>query len=214
MADVNDMFNEVTKEQSFYRKDMDKVEDTRNKYSPYAKGEYYGHITEVDSKILDVKGGQYKARLFTYTVTVAPENSQNEFFYEDIGGKMVKTGGEVYVGKTFKGKLWRFLEPSKDDTFESNTSGNKGYLRFCETIGVECPTEVRTIDGSEIEVQILPTLAPEAMLGQPIIAFVDKGREFTNKKGERTFFWDCKFCKKWEGGNVKDISSDGGGIPF
>ena len=214
MATVNDMFNEVTKEQSFYRKDMDKVEDTRNKYSPYAKGEYYGHITEVDSKILDVKGGQYKARLFTYTVTVAPENSQNEFFYEDIGGKLVKTGGEVYVGKKFKGKLWRFLEPSKDDTFESNTSGNKGYLRFCETIGVECPTELRTIDGSEIEVQILPTLAPEAMLGQPIIAFVDKGREFTNKKGERTFFWDCKFCKKWEGGNVKDISSDGGGIPF
>tara|TARA_R110002167_G_scaffold67270_2_gene190062 strand:+ start:321 stop:965 length:645 start_codon:yes stop_codon:yes gene_type:complete len=214
MADVNDMFNEVTKEQSFYRKDMDKVEDTRNKYSPYAKGEYYGHITEVDSKILDVKGGQYKARLFTYTVTVAPENSQNEFLYEDIGGKLVKTGGEVYVGKKFKGKLWRFLEPSKDDTFESNTSGNKGYLRFCETIGVECPTELRTIDGSEIEVQILPTLAPEAMLGQPIIAFVDKGREFTNKKGERTFFWDCKFCKKWEGGNVKDISSDGGGIPF
>ena len=197
MADVNDMFNEVTKEQSFYRKDMDKVEDTRNKYSPYAKGEYYGHITEVDSKVSSLEGSK---------------NLHN--FYEDIGGKMVKTGGEVYVGKTFKGKLWRFLEPSKDDTFESNTSGNKGYLRFCETIGVECPTEVRTIDGSEIEVQILPTLAPEAMLGQPIIAFVDKGREFTNKKGERTFFWDCKFCKKWEGGNVKDISSDGGGIPF
>jgi uncharacterized Fe-S cluster-containing radical SAM superfamily protein len=68
MADVNDMFNEVTKEQSFY------VKGEKKKFTPFTKGEYYGHITEVDSKILDVKGGQYKARLYTYTVTVAPEN--------------------------------------------------------------------------------------------------------------------------------------------
>ena len=52
------------------------------------------------------------------------------------------------------------------------------------------------------------------MLGQPVTAFVDKGREFTNKNGNKTFFWDCKFCKKWEGGNMKDVSSSGSGIPF
>lgn len=212
MATVNDMFDSVTKEQSFYREDA--KSNKSSKFTPFTKGEYFGHITEVDSKILDVKGGQYKARLFTYTVTVADENATNEFFYEDISGKMIKTDGKPYIGKTFKGKLWRFLEPSKEDTFESNTSGNKGYLRFCETIGVECPTEVRTIDGSEIEVQILPALSPEAMLGQPVTAFVDKGREFINKKGNKTFFWDCKFCKKWEGGNMKDVSSSGSGIPF
>ena len=208
MAEVNDMFNEITKEQSFYAKGKKK------EFTPYAKGEYYAHITEVDSKVLDVKGGQYKARLYTYTVVVADENKEKDFHYEGIDGKMVETDGKPYVGKTFKGKLWRFLEPAKDDTFESNTSGNKGYLKFCETIGVECPTETRTINGEDVEVQILPTLSPENMLGQPVIAFVDKGREFTNKRGERTFFWDCKFCKKWEGGVKKEISNDGSGLPF
>ena len=208
MANVNDMFNEVTKEQSFYQKGAKKT------FTPFTKGEYFGHITEVDSKILDVKGGQYKARLYTFTVTVDNENAKQTFHYEGIDGKMVETDGKPYVGKTFKGKLWRFLEPAKDDTFESNTSGNKGYLKFCETIGVECPTETRTINGEDVEVQILPTLSPENMLGQPVIAFVDKGREFTNKRGERTFFWDCKFCKKWEGGVKKEISNDGSGMPF
>ena len=61
MAEVNDMFNEITKEQSFYTKGR------KTKFVPFAKGDYWGHITEVDSKVLDVKGGQYKARLYTYT---------------------------------------------------------------------------------------------------------------------------------------------------
>ena len=52
MANVNDMFNEVTKEQSFYTKAKKK------EFTPYAKGEYFGHIVEVDSKVLDVKDGQ------------------------------------------------------------------------------------------------------------------------------------------------------------
>ena len=210
MADVNDMFNEVTKEQSFYIKS----DKTKKKFTPFTQGEYYGHITEVDSKILDVKGGQYKARLYTYTVKVAPQNKRANFIYKDINGDMVKTDGSPYVGKTFKGKLWRFLEPSKEDTFESNVSGNKGYLRFCQTIGVECPTETRTIDGNDIEVQVLPTLSPDNMIGQPVIAFVDKGREFINKRGEKTFFWDCKFCKKWEDGKKIDISDGNSDIPF
>ena len=186
MASVNDMFNEVTKEQSFYKK------GEKKSFTPFTKGEYYGHIT----------------------VTVAPENSKAMFQYEGINGDMETTDGRPYVGKTFKGKLWRFLEPAKDDTFESNNSGNKGYLRFCQTIGVECPTETRTIDGEDVEVQILPTLTPDNMLGQPVIAFVDKGREFTNKRGEKTFFWDCKFCKKWDDGKKKEISQDGSGLPF
>ena len=93
MATVNDMFNEVTKEQSFYVK----VADKKKSFTPFAQGEYFGHITEVDSRVLDVKGGQYKARLFTYTVTVAPENKENEFLYEDISGKMVKTENYLFL---------------------------------------------------------------------------------------------------------------------
>jgi hypothetical protein len=208
MADVNDMFNEVTKEQSFYTKTKKK------EFTPYGKGEYYGHITDVDSKVLDVKGGQYKARLYTYTVQVDAKNSEKEFYYEGIDGKPTKTSGSVYVGGKFRGKLWRFLEPSKDDTFESNANGNTGYLKFCETIGVDCPTETRTIDGEDVEVQLLPNLTSDLMLGKPVIAFVDKGRPFKNKQGVETFFWDCKFCKKWQGGTKKDINTGDGDIPF
>ena len=208
MADVNDMFNEVTKEQSFYTKSKKK------QFTPYGKGEYFGHIIDVDSKILDVKSGQYKARLYTYTVEVAAENKSKSFQYEGIDGKFVDTKGDVYVGGKFKGKLWRFLEPSKDDDFESNANGNTGYLKFCETIGVECPTETRTIDGEDVEVQLLPNLTSDVMLGQPIVAFVDKGRPFTNKEGREVFFWDCKFCKKWSGGKKKDIKTGSGDLPF
>ena len=208
MANVNDMFNEVTKEQSFYTKAK------KREFTPYGKGEYYGHITDVDSKILDVKSGQYKARLYTYTVEIASKNKDKEFQYEGIDGKPVTTKGDVYIGGKFRGKLWRFLEPGKGDEFESNATGNAAYLKFCETIGVDCPTETKTIDGTDVEVQLLPNLTPDAMLGRPIIAFVDKGRPFINKKGEETFFWDCKFCKKWEGGKTKDIKTKGSELPF
>ena len=128
---------------------------------------------------------------------------------------MLTTKGHVYIGKKFKGKLWRFLEPSKDDTFESNPTGNAGYLRFCETIGVECPTETKTIDGEDVEVQLLPELSADMMLGQPVCAFVDKGRPFKNKEGETKVYWDVKFCKKWVGGTKKEISAKSGSeLPF
>ena len=209
MAEVNDMFNEITKEQSFYTKGR------KSSFVPFAKGDYWGHITEVDSKVIDVKGGQYKARLYTYTFLASTDNKDLDFQYEDIDGKMLTTKGHVYIGKKFKGKLWRFLEPSKDDTFESNPTGNAGYLRFCETIGVECPTETKTIDGEDVEVQLLPELSADMMLGQPVCAFVDKGRPFKNKEGETKVYWDVKFCKKWIGGTKKEISAKSGSdLPF
>ena len=209
MAEVNDMFNEITKEQSFYTKGR------KSSFVPFAKGDYWGHITEVDSKVLDVKGGQYKARLYTYTFVASTDNKDLDFQYEDIDGKMLTTKGHVYIGKKFKGKLWRFLEPSKDDTFESNPTGNAGYLRFCETIGVECPTETKTIDGEDVEVQLLPELSADMMLGQPVCAFVDKGRPFKNKEGETKVYWDVKFCKKWVCGTKKEISAKSGSdLPF
>ena len=50
MADVNDMFNDITKEQSFYKA------TEKKDITPFAKGEYLGHITKVESKVLDVQG--------------------------------------------------------------------------------------------------------------------------------------------------------------
>ena len=209
MADVNDMFDDITKEQSYYKP------GEKKEITPYAKGEYLGHITAVNSKIVDVQG-RFKARRYSYTFIVAPENKDKEFTYIDIDGKGKITKGDVYVGKKFYGTLWRFLEPSEKDTFESNSTGNNNYLRFCETIGVDCPKETKNIDGQDIEIQILPSLSEDDFLGQPVTAFIDLGKPWTNNKGERKQYWDCKFCKKWEGGTKQKIAGgkNNDEIPF
>ena len=212
MAEVNEMFDDITKEQSIANPNAKKKE-----WTPLATGEYYGHIVEVDTKVLDVKGGKYKARLYKYTVEASKENKDKDFTYDDYEtGKKVNTKGHDYVGKKFKGNLWKFLEPTKkDDTFESNADGNTGYLRFCDTIGKDCPIETRNINGEDIEVKLLPSLSAEDFLGQPVIAFVDKGRPYTDKMGKTRQYFDCKFCKKWEDGKKKDISVGGKNeIPF
>ena len=209
MAEVNDMFSKVTEEQSFFNPKK------KSKFTPVAKGEYFGHIIDVDTKILDVKGGKYKARLYSFTVEASEENKDKTFEFENIKGELEETKGDSYVGMRFRGKLWRFLEPQKGDTFESNSEGNSAYLRFCETIGVDCPSEVRTIDGEDIEVKLLPSLTADDILGRAVIAFVDKGKPFTDKKGNKKQYFDCKFCKKWEDGKRKDITSGGKNeIPF
>ena len=210
MAEVNDMFDDITKEQSIANPNAKKKQ-----WTPLATGEYYGHIVDVQTKILDVKGGKYKARLYSYTVEASEENKDKDFTYDDGMGGEVETKGHDYVGKKFRGNLWKFLEPGKDDDFDSNADGNTGFLRFCDTIGKECPIETRNIDGEDIEVKLLPSLSAEDFLGQPVIAFVDKGRAYTDKNGKQRQYHDCKFCKKWEEGKKKDISAGGKNeIPF
>ena len=44
------------------------------------------------------------------------------------------------------------------------------------------------------------------MLGQPRTAFVALGKPWTDKSGKTKQYFDCKFCKKWEGGKKKVIS--------
>ena len=96
MAEVNDMFDEITKEQSYYKA------GTKKEITPFAKGEYLGHITKVSSTIVDVQG-KYRARRYNYTFVVAPENKDKDFTYVGIDGKGVHTKGAAYVGKQFFG---------------------------------------------------------------------------------------------------------------
>ena len=210
MAEVNDVFDSVTKEQSFFVP----CKKEKKEFKPYAKGEYFGHIVECDSRVVDVKKGEHKARLYTFVFQAAQENETKTFEFKNIEGKMEETKGDCYVGAKFRGKLWRFLEPGKDDTFTSNSEGNTGYMRFCQTIGVKCPVEKREINGEEIEVQLLPNLSASDMLGKPAIAVVDLGRPFVNKDGETKQYWDAKFLKKWEEGKQKAVSGADDAIPF
>ena len=211
MADVNDVFGDITKNQSYYNpKDKKK----KKEYTPYTKGEYLCHIIDAESKVVDVGKGKHRAELFTYTVEVADENRTQDFQYSDINGEMKDIKGDVYIGYKFKGKLWRFLEPGEKDTFSSNSSGNANYMRFCETIGIEKVMEKKEINGEVIEVQLLPSLSPSEMLGKAVVAFVDLGRPWTDKEGKRRQFWDCKFCKPWKDGKDKKVGEGNDSIPF
>ena len=73
-------------------------------------------------------------------------------------------------------------------------------MRFCETIGVEVLTEKKEVDGKEVELKMLPNLTTEDMMNKPVCAFVDKGREYTNKHGKKRNFYDVKFIKEWKDG--------------
>ena len=210
MAEVNEVFDSVTQEQSFF---IPGKKEKKN-FKPFAKGDYFGHIIECDSKIVDVKGGKHKARLYTYVFEASEENKDVTFVFENIAGKMEETKGDCYVGKKFKGKVWRFLEPTANDDFESYSEGNANYVKFCEVIRLECPIEKRVIDGNEIEVQLLPNLSTEDMLGKPGKAFVDKGRPWTDKDGNERRFFDVKWVNKWDEGKEKTISGDSDEIPF
>ena len=96
MAEVNDMFDDITKEQSIVNPNAKKKQST-----PLATGEYFGHIVDVETKILDVKGGKYKARLYSYTVEASAENKDKDFMYTDNMGDNKATKWHDYVGKKF-----------------------------------------------------------------------------------------------------------------
>ena len=87
MAEVNDIFDKITDEQSFFDPSKEKKVDTK-KFEPIREGEYLGHITDVETKILDVKrDGNFKARMYKYTITISPENTLKMFTRTDINGK-------------------------------------------------------------------------------------------------------------------------------
>ena len=217
MAEVNDVFDKITDEQSFFDPSKAKKKEETKKWEPIREGDYLGHITQVDTKILAVKrDGNWKARMYKYTVTVAIENEKMSYTRMGIDGNQETYTGECYKNRKFRGTLWRFLAPKEDDAFESNSGGNKGYLRFCETFVIDCPTHKKVVDGQEIEVKALPNLTSQDMLGKPVTAFVAKGRPFKNKDGETRTYFDCKFIKKWEDGKDKVISKEDSlnDIPF
>ena len=215
MADVNNMFDDLDKqkkETSFYVPTPDGEKDVKGFFTPMVEGEYFGHIVKVESRIIDVKKtGNFRARLYKYQVEVADENKSNKYTFTNINGEEQETDGSVYKCKVFRGDLWRYLDPQKDDGFDSNPNANKKYLYFCEAIGLKCKKEKRKIDGEEIEVLSLPSITEDDILGKPVVAVVKKGRPFTNKEGKTRSYYDCKWIKRWENGKAKEVGDE---IPF
>jgi len=187
-------------------------EETGEEYIPKVAGDYLGHITDARTvtREFDNKGRTFKARIFNFKVHVAPENVHNTYALTD--GREVT--GEHYVDWTVVADgVFRFLEPTGDDKFESNTEGNKRYLRFCQSIGIEIPTEERTIGDKTVKVQVLPDIKETDLNGTPLVAAVGRGQDWVNDKGETVPSWRVKYTKRWEDGK-RLASTTTNDLPF
>ena len=173
---TDDLFDKAINETSFAIPDHSPHKPIAKK-QPLVAGDYVGHIVQVSSKVVDVKKGEYKARVYDYFVEVAPENKKNSYNYKDYDtDEMLEGDGSAYVGYKFKGSIFKYLEPGKDDKFKPRTENNKYFLWFCEACGLECPTVTAKIDGEEMEVKSLPPIKAEELIGVPVSAFVAKGK--------------------------------------
>jgi len=174
-------------------------ENAEEEYVPKVAGDYLGHITDARTvtREFDSKGRTFKARILNFKVNVAPENVHQTYMLTD--GKEIT--GEHYVDWTVVADgVFRFLEPTGDDNFESNAEGNKRYLRFCQSIGLEIPTEERTIGGKTVKVQVLPDVNEKDLNGTPVVAVVGRGQDWVTDTGETRPSWRVKFTKLWEDG--------------
>ena len=177
-------------------------ETTEEEYVPKVAGEYLGHITDARSLTREFTkdGRTFKARIFNFKVHVAPENEHNTYTVHGKDGTREITGKHYVDWSIVADGVFRFLEPTDGDKHESNAEGNKRYLRFCESIGLEVKTEERTINGKTVKVQLLPDVKEADLNGTPVVAVVGRGQDWVNDTGETRPSWRAKFTKLWKDG--------------
>tara|TARA_R100000656_G_scaffold79701_1_gene58557 strand:+ start:58 stop:693 length:636 start_codon:yes stop_codon:yes gene_type:complete len=190
--------------------------ETRDDYVPMVEGEYVGHITETRTLTREFtkENRPMKARIFNFKVTIAPENTHRNYTIHKKDGSHREVTGEHYVDKTVMADgVFRFLEPVEGDKFESNAEGNKRYLMFCKSLGIEIHTEERTINGKTVTVQLLPDVKETDLDGTPVTAVVGRGQDWTDENGHTRPSWRVKFTKLWEDGKrlAKTTTND---LPF
>tara|TARA_Y100000310_G_scaffold310653_1_gene356114 strand:+ start:1367 stop:2005 length:639 start_codon:yes stop_codon:yes gene_type:complete len=212
MSTITDV---ISNEESLFIPTKDDTRTTEQ-YTPKAKGDYLGHIVELrtSTREFDKQGRRHKAHIFNFKVRVAPANKTNTYTFTTRDGETFNTDGSPYVGHEFNAVgVFRYLEPTKDDTFESNAEDNSRYMRFCQALGVEVETTKRTVNDKTVEVMVLPHLNEKDIEGTPVIAVVDRGNDWVNSDGKTSPSWEVKYVKRWEDGTrlPKGTNND---LPF
>ena len=173
-----------------------------DEYVPKVAGDYLGHITEARTLVREFKkdGRSFKARIFNFKVHVAAENA-HQTYTTHIDGTTKEITGEHFVDwSVVADGVFRFLEPTNGDNHESNAEGNKRYLKFCQSLGMEIPTEDRTINGKTVKVQLLPDVKEADLDGTPVTAVIGRGPDWTDDQGKNRPSWKVKFTKIWQDG--------------
>ena len=159
---------------------------------------YPVHAKEVGTRVVDVKG-KYKAKVYNIIYKIADECGQRTFMSETGEVK-----GSSFVGKTIYGTgIFMFLNPQIGDTFEANNGANERYLRFCETIKVDCPEVEVDIDGEKRMVKQFPELTESEVEGSPIMGYVDT-QEYV-QDGVNKISYKVKEFSQWSDGKKKDL---------
>ena len=79
MAEVNDVFDKITDEKSYF--DPSKSKKTNLKeWTPIREGEYLGHISELNTREVSTHKGKHKAIVYNFKVKVDEANI--EYYYE------------------------------------------------------------------------------------------------------------------------------------
>ena len=212
MADIDAVFND----DDFFTeidKPVAKDKTPKPKWIPIASGEYLGHICDVEEREVATHKGEHKATVYNYKVKVATENSENTYTYK-WGNTEYDAEGSEYVGQTIRGRgVFKFLVPTKGDTFKANPEGNKTYTYFCDAIGIDLPIVEKEINGETVRVKTLPTLTKEHISGVPVVAVVSDGKPYTNKNGKEVTPKIVKYVKAWKGGTKMETTNEAE-IPF
>ena len=197
MANVNELFDEIKNEKSYFKPENSSSEKKR--YARNIEGEFLGHIFDAETRIVEFKG--YKARVYNFKFKVHGDNAAREYQVPNIKNELETISGIEYVGRVYRSKgVFRFLEPSKDDDFKSNSEGNRGYLSLCSAIGKECQVVTQSVDGEEVEFQELPTINLDDLNGMPVIATIKSGKAYKDKNGNERHYMDVKWVNKWTNG--------------
>ena len=181
----------------------DPKENTRVSLIP--KQMYPMHAKKIRTGEVNVKG-KYKAKVYNIMYEIATECSQHKYTTEN--GEI---NGSSFVGKEiYATGIFMFLNPKAGDSFESNNGANERYLRFCETINVECPEIEVEIEGEKRMVKQFPELTDSEIKGKPILGFIDTVEYI--KDGETRISFKVKDFTAWTEGKVKDF--DLADLPF
>ena len=210
MPDIDAIFND---DDFFTDMGNEKKETPKPKFTPWADGEYYGHIADVESREVKTHKGKHKAMVFNFKVVVDEANASKQYTY-NWGNTSYSSKGSEYVGQKIRAcGVFRYLVHKEGDDFTANPEGNKSYGYFCEAIGIKLPTVEKEINGETVKVKSLPTITADDIIGLPVVGVVGKGKPYTNKNGKEVTPREVKFVKSWSDGIKKEMNADAD-IPF
>ena len=192
MASVNEINMGDKTQMNYY----DPKENTRVSF--VVKQLYPMHAKKVRTGEVPVKG-KYKAKVYNIIYEIAKECSEHKYSTES--GEI---NGSAFIGKQiYATGIFMFLNPKPGDDFEANNGANERYLRFCETIRVNCPEVEVDVDGEKRMVKQFPELTDSEIIGKPILGFIDT-EEYV-KDGETRTSYKVKDFTDWKDGKVKDF---------